>query len=61
MTVCSHSGMFDREKKMPERNIRGRETRLAMGAAVSSLFEAPEMARPMARKMPPPMMPTISR
>src|SRR6202165_3444503 len=28
VTVCSHSGMFEREKKVPERNIRGRATRL---------------------------------
>jgi len=46
---------------MPERNISGRDTRLAIAAAVSSLLEAPEMARPIARKMPPPMIPTISR
>src|SRR5437879_12933820 len=59
--VCSHSGMLEREKKMPERNINGRDARWATGGAVSSLLDAAEVARPIARKMPAPVDPTVSR
>src|SRR5438046_10438693 len=41
--VCNHSGMLEREQKMPERNTHGKEPRLANGAAAAALFKAPEV------------------
>ena len=51
VTLARNSGIASRGKKTPERNIIGRLIRLATGAAWSSFFAQPAIAKPTARKM----------
>ena len=61
MIAARKSGIASRGKKTPERNIIGRLMRFATGAAWSSFFAHPAIAKPIARKIAEPMITTTNR